>query len=170
MELDPGEQIIFTKLRHPINLLPFAVSTAIILLAMLYGAAWLVFHPQFLPEGISIGLINTILGFLGIASSAVFLFAVYIYLQNKIVLTNKHYTQIDQYGLFNRSVNKLRLDEIQDVRGTRKGVLGTILGYGEVLIETAGKEPNFLFKPVGDSLNVAESINDQRHKYKHHKP
>lgn len=166
LDLDPGEEIVLTRHRHPINLLPFAVSTAIILLVMLYGAGWLAFHPQFLPEGIPLVLVNTALGILGVLASAIFVVVVYVYLQNKIILTNKHYVQIDQYGLFHRSVNKLLLDQLQDVRGTRKGLFGTMLGYGEVYIETAGKEPNFLFKPVADPLNLAETINDTRRDYR----
>lgn len=166
LELDPGEEIVLTRHRHPINLLPFAVSTALILVVMLYGAGWLAFNPQFLPEGIPLGLINTVLGVLGVLASAIFIFAVFIFLQNKIILTNQHYVQIDQHGLFNRSVNKLLLDQLQDVRGTRKGIFGTILGYGEVYIETAGKEPNFLFKPVADPLNLAETINDTRRNFR----
>lgn len=166
LDLDQDEEIILSRLRHPINLVPFAVSTAVILVVMLYGAGWLAFHPQFLPEGISIVLVNSVLMVLGVLSSVIFLVALYIYLQNKVILTNKYYVQIDQFGLFSRSVNKLRLRDIQDVRGTRKGVLGTILNYGEILIETAGSEPNFLFRPVSDPLNLAETINDTRRGHK----
>lgn len=166
LELDPGEEIVFVRHRHIINLIPIAISTILVALALLYISGWLAVNADKVPAGIPISLVNMGLAILGILAAATFLAAIIVFLQNKIILTNRHYMQIDQFGLFNRSVNKLRLDEIQDVRGTRKGFFATLLSYGEILIETAGNEPNFLFKPVGDPLNVAEAINDCRHQYR----
>lgn len=166
LDLEPGEKVVFEKLRHPINLVPFAISTVIVVLAAIYGAGWLALNPEITPSFVSMALVNAGLGLLGVISVAVFLAAVFIYSQNKVILTSMHYLQIDQFGLFNRSVNKLRLDLIQDVRGTRRGFFATIFNYGEILIETAGSEPNFLFKPVADPLNLSEEINDARHGFK----
>ncbi len=165
LQLEPDEQIVFVRYRHIINLLPIAISTGIVLLVLPVIGVIVAGHSGSLPLPISAATINFVLMIAAVLTVATFFFALYIFLQNRIILTNKHYLQIDQIGLFNRSVNKLHLEQIQDVRGTRKGVFATLLNYGEIEVETAGEQENFVFKPIADALDVAEAINECRQRY-----
>lgn len=168
LSMNPGEVVILESHRHWVNIAPFFASTAIIVFAGFFAIGYIGANPdtasQVLP-GLSVGIITPIVAFLDVLAFAILFFAYVVYRQNRIVLTNMHFIQINQTGLFGRTLSKLSLDELQDVRGTRKGILGTIFNYGEILIETAGNEANFFFRPVPDPLNVAEKINDTHEYY-----
>ena len=71
--------------------------------------------------------------------------ATYVYQQNRLIVTDRNITQILQYGLFNRKVSQLNLVNVEDVTSVQKGFLATLVGYGELNIETAGEQSNFKF-------------------------
>lgn len=168
LAMNPGEEVILEAHRHWVNVLPFFVSTAIVIVAGFLAIGYVGGNPDAanrLFPGLSIGIVTPLVALLDIVAIITLFFAYTVYRQNKILLTNMHFIQITQTGLFGRTLSKLSLDELQDVRGSRKGVFGTILNYGEILIETAGNEENFFFRPVSDPLNVAEKINDTHEYY-----
>ncbi len=165
LDLEPGENLIFTRHRHIINLVPFAFAEILVLLVVSYTSGWAFVNSSRLPAFISAGTISLVLSIIGLLTLAIFGLSILVFMQNRIILTDRHYIQIDQVGLFNRTVKKLHLDEIQDVRGTRKGFLATILNYGEIEVETAGAQDNFIFRPLADPLNTAEEINECRQHY-----
>lgn len=167
LHLDPGEEILFTRRKHWINIFPIVVSTVLLLIFVAYALGWLLANTSrinaFLPPQ-ALALVLLALGGLALL---ILIVSYFIYAQNRVYLTNRHYMQINQTGLFNRTVSKLTLDEIQDCKGSRKGFFATILGYGTILIETAGEDENFNFGPIADPLNVAELINDAHQRYGH---
>ena len=167
LTLIPGETVILESHRHWANIAPFFLSTAIIIISgfFLIGYVGTNSGASSLLPGITVGLVTPVVAFLDIVALLILFFAYTIYRQNKIVLTNMHFIQITQSGLFQRSLSKLSLDELQDVRGTRNGVFGTIFNYGEILIETAGAQENFFFRPAPNPLAIAETINDTHESY-----
>lgn len=166
--MNPGEEVILEAHRHWINVLPFFLSTAIVIVFGFFTIGYVGANPDSaarLFPGLTIGVVTPVVALLDVLALLTLFFAYIVYRQNRIVLTNMHFVQITQTGLFGRSLSKLSLDELQDVRGTRRGVFGTILNYGEILIETAGNEENFFFRPAPDPLNIAETINDTHEYY-----
>ncbi len=163
-ELNPGEELVSIFRRHIINLVPIIVSTVLVVLVSTFAQGWLTLHQSDFP-GLPVPLITTALMVLSLLSIAILVIAFFIFRQNRVILTNQHVIEITQSGLFGRTLSKFSLDELQDVRGSRTGFFATILNYGEVLIETAGEEENFLFRPVGDPLAVAEVINDTHEQF-----
>jgi hypothetical protein len=61
------------------------------------------------------------------------------------VVTNLRVMNIDQRTLFHRRVSELALYNIQDVTSETKGPLATFLGYGTIVVETAGEQEHFVF-------------------------
>lgn len=168
LTLNPNEEIILESYRHWVNILPFFISTAVVIIMGFLAIGYVGANPadaERLFPGLTVGIVTPIVALLDVLALAILFFAYIVYRQNRIVLTNMHFVQITQSGLFTRTLSKLSLDELQDVRGTRKGVFGTILNYGEILIETAGNEENFFFRPAPDPLNIAEAINDTHEYY-----
>jgi hypothetical protein len=159
LDLEPGERRILTARRHWIAFFPLVVSTVLLLAFASYGLGWVAANPTRLA-GIPVGVVALFLTSLAGLAIIILIIAYLIHIQNRIILTNRYYIQITQTGLFGRTVSKLTLDEIQDVRGTKRGFFPTILNYGEMLIETAGEEENFRFRPVGNPFEIAEQIND----------
>lgn len=168
LSMNPGETVILESHRHWVNIAPFFASTAIVIIIGFYMIGYVGANPEDanrLFPGLSLGIVTPLVALLDVFAIIILFFAYSVYRQNKIVLTNMHFIQITQTGLFGRTLSKLSLDELQDVRGSRKGVFGTILNYGEILIETAGNEENFFFRPAPDPLNIAEQINDTHEFY-----
>lgn len=168
LNLNPEEEVLLEAHRHWVNVLPFFISTAIVIVAGFLAIGYVGSNPESaerLFPGLTVGIVTPVVALLDVLALVILFFAYIVYRQNRIILTNMHFVQITQTGLFARTLSKLSLDELQDVRGTRKGVFGTILNYGEILIETAGNEENFFFRPAPDPLNIAEAINDTHEYY-----
>lgn len=168
LSMNPGEEVILEAHRHWVNIAPFFASTTLVIVIGFMIIGYVGSNPvgaERLFPGLSIGIVTPVVALLDVFALTILFFAYAVYRQNKIVLTNMHFIQITQTGLFGRTLSKLSLDELQDVRGSRKGVFGTILNYGEILIETAGNEENFFFRPAPDPLNIAEKINDTHEFY-----
>lgn len=90
---------------------------------------------------------------------------VWIWRRNKVVVTNQHIVDIDQLGLFNRTVSTLRLEEIQDISAAVKGPLQTFFQYGTILIQTAGERENFVFDYVPNPYELEHYVLEIRKKY-----
>lgn len=172
LAMNPGEKVLLESHRHWSNILPFFISTAIIILFGFFVIGFAGTHGDSIAAvipGLTVGVITPIVALLDVVAIFILFFAYVVYRQNRIILTNMHFIQITQSGLFGRTLSKLSLDELQDVRGTRNGLFGTIFNYGEILIETAGNEENFFFRPAPDPLNIAEQINDTHEYYEQQK-
>jgi uncharacterized membrane protein YdbT with pleckstrin-like domain len=73
-------------------------------------------------------------------------------------ITNRRIISREQRGLFNRVVSELELYRVQDVTVEQKGVLATMLNFGDLHVQTAGEEKRFVFKDVGEPIKVARLI------------
>lgn len=160
MTLNPGEEVLHVYHRHIISYVPIIIATTLVLIVSFFAESWLTANTASFSSIVSAASLTTLIMVLDFLMILVAIVAFFIFRQNRVVLTNQHFIQITQSGLFNRELSKFSLDEMEDARGTRKGILATLLGYGEILIETAGERENFLFRPVGNPLEVAEIIND----------
>jgi hypothetical protein len=168
LSMNPGEKVILEAHRHWVNIAPFFASTVLVVAIGFMLIGYVGGNPEGaerLFPGLTLAIVTPLVALLDVIAVVTLFFAYAVYRQNKIVLTNMHFIQITQTGLFGRTLSKLSLDELQDVRGSRKGVFGTIFNYGEILIETAGNEENFFFRPAPDPLNIAEQINDTHEFY-----
>lgn len=79
------------------------------------------------------------------------------------IVTNQRIIDIEQKGLFNRSISQQELVRVQDVKTKKKGVLQTFFDYGDVFIQTAGESPNFLFQNIPKPNEVAQKIMELHH-------
>ena len=72
-----------------------------------------------------------VLGLIGMAYSyMLWYFSIYI-------VTNQRLRQVNQKGLFKKSVVDLGLDKIQSISYGVPGIFGGMFGYGTILIQTA---------------------------------
>jgi uncharacterized membrane protein YdbT with pleckstrin-like domain len=77
------------------------------------------------------------------------------------IITDKRLMNIEQRGLFMRKTSELDYAKVQDVSVDIKGFLATVLNYGDVLVQTAGEQPNFLFRTIPNPLYVKKLIMQQ---------
>ncbi|MFZ2484476.1 MAG: PH domain-containing protein [Minisyncoccia bacterium] len=81
-----------------------------------------------------------------------------IYTLNTVIITSKRIVENDQHGLFNRQVSELYNHRIQDVTTHTRGVLETMLDFGNVIVQTAASERQFCFAQVPKPDKVKEVI------------
>lgn len=153
---DGEEKVILLLRRHPITNLRWIVVSILMSLAPLL----LKYFPvmDLLPASFEF---VSLLGWYMLVFAYVFenflgwFFAVSIVTDERIV-------DIDFYNLIYKEVSDTNLDKIQDVTYSVSGVLGTLLNYGNVLIQTAGEVPRFEFKSVPRPGRVAEILQKLR--------
>ena len=153
-ELDTDERIIRLVRRHWIDLVPtFAVSIALLLLAIIFSY----FYGRFQTDvPLPAGIVLLIIGLIGVIGLVFLVIGVYVYRRNILILTNLHLAQVEQVGLFNRRVSQLSFMKVQDVTGSRPGVLATILDFGDVEVQTAGEQEKFTFHNAPHPDQLAE--------------
>jgi hypothetical protein len=74
------------------------------------------------------------------------------------VITSERIIDIEQQGFFSRVISEQKLSRIQDVTSQVRGVIPTIMKYGEVLIQTAGAEERFHFYQVPNPDIIRDTV------------
>lgn len=74
------------------------------------------------------------------------------------IITSERIVNIEQRGLFVREISELNFARVQDVTAEVKGIIPTILNYGDVFIQTAGETERFVFRQVGDPYKIKDMI------------
>ena len=87
------------------------------------------------------------------------LFIVWVlYYLNIHVVSDQRIVDIDQNGLLLHEVSELNIETIEDVTSQTKGLIGNILDYGTVYIQTAGATQRFEFDNVPHPGAIASLI------------
>ncbi len=76
------------------------------------------------------------------------------------VITSEHIVNIEQKGLFSREISSFQLYRIQDVSAEVRGILATFFHFGNVHVQTAGAESNFVFKQIPEPYTVTKKLMD----------
>ena len=74
------------------------------------------------------------------------------------IITSQRIVNVEQKGLFTRKVSELRYEKIQDVTTEVSGFIPTIINYGDVQIQTAGEDEEFMFRTVSDPYKIKSII------------
>ena len=142
-------------------LIPFAYVALFLVELILPAAVVLVFAPN-----VNALLAHPVLGpGLTLIASAYILFAWLLFFNNFVdyyldvwIVTNERITNVEQKGLFARTVSETRFFRVQDVTSEVNGILATMFGYGEVFIQTAGTVTRLQMKQVPRAHDVARRI------------
>ncbi|HEX7651686.1 MAG TPA: PH domain-containing protein [Candidatus Paceibacterota bacterium] len=160
-ELEPGERVIRSIRKHwiifALRLLPYA------LLGVL---------PLALPAVVA-ALSNAVPAFADIGPNPLWQFALGMwwlflwigafntfvrYYLDQWVITTTRIVDIHQYGFFNRRVSSFLLDRVQDVTTSVDGFLATMVGFGTLNAETAGRDEQFQMMGVANPEGLRDLI------------
>jgi hypothetical protein len=87
------------------------------------------------------------------------LFIWFRYYFSYLIVSNLRLIEIEQKSIFDRTTSELELIRIEDVKALVRGILPTLLHYGDVLVETAGATTqNFLFEKIPNANYVSSQI------------
>ncbi len=152
------EVIIKIIHRHWFNI--FKQFVPVILLALVLFAIF-----NFLPSYFSIFQGETFAKLIAFGESLfivliwVFAFFTWIdYYFDIWVITSEKVINIEQKALFMRSLSELKFERIQDVTVEVKGLIPTLLNYGDVFIQTAGETERFIFRQVANPYKIKDLI------------
>lgn len=160
VRFNPNEEIRFIAHKHW-----FVLARRVVFLDLLILAPLLlpVFYYAALNKVLTIpGNLLTLFMLL----SALWLLALWIvffitwtdYYLDVLVLTNQRLMHATQRGLFSREVSTLQVTKIQDITIDIRGIIPTLLTFGDIHIQTAGEEKEFMVKNIGEPYKVKNEI------------
>jgi uncharacterized membrane protein YdbT with pleckstrin-like domain len=88
-----------------------------------------------------------------------FIFWTNFYLDVWYVTDHKMF-DIEQIGLFSREISVLRYEKIQDINYEISGIIPSLLNFGDITVQTAGAERNFIMKGIKNPAEVQKKINE----------
>ncbi len=75
------------------------------------------------------------------------------------IITDRRIITVDQVHFFNRKVSSFRLERLQDIKVTIKGIIPTFLNYGTLRAQTASAaESNFVSVGLPDPRELQSTI------------
>lgn len=80
------------------------------------------------------------------------------YYLDSIIITNKQVIDIDQKGLFNRETSNFDINRIQDVTVDVNGFFATVFDFGDLHIQTASDEREFILHNAANPHQAKELI------------
>ncbi|MBI2415936.1 MAG: PH domain-containing protein [Candidatus Kerfeldbacteria bacterium] len=128
--IPPGLYILFYQLiGWPVPTEGLLYIGLVLLLSLYYLGAWLIFYHAFVDYHLDVW-----------------------------VLTDQRIVNVEQQGLFDRTISELNILKVQDVTSEIHGHLQTFFNFGNVYIQTAGEQQRFIFQNVPHPEDVARII------------
>ena len=81
-----------------------------------------------------------------------------MYSLNTVVITNKRIIENEQQGFFRRKVSELPVYRIQDIAVRIHGFFETLLSFGEVSVQTAAENREFVFSQIPNPEEVKDAV------------
>jgi len=85
----------------------------------------------------------------------IFLAAVFDFYYDITIVTDRRLVFINQEMMFYRKISELALEDVEDVTSTIDGLLSTVFEYGQVEVQTAGTQDNFIIENLHFPREVA---------------
>jgi len=176
LQFKEEEKIILIKRRHWLVLLLHLLPLAFIFIAVLVALVtlpfislgelsdWLLRTESLTEFSLKFEVAFLLSLLLLILWQILFVQLAHYYLDTWIV-TNQRTVHTELIGLFNRFLTSIYHDRIQDVSADVKGILPTLVGYGNVQIQTAGAHREFVFKDIPEPYETKEIITQAQMEY-----
>ena len=164
--VDDDEVLLGTIHKHPFGIIIIYLQAIVGIILSLFLA--FVLLPTVLSSESAITVATTFGALIIMLAAVIMIVATIIYRQSRIVITDKNITQVLQGGLFNRKVSQLTMANVEDVTAEQHGIFSTILDYGNLRVETAGEQANFVFSYCPRAGYYAKIILEAREKFISH--
>lgn len=157
---DPDEEILFVIHRHWFNILVQFIPCVLGFLAVVGS---FLFFIVLSPDALS--FISRTLFFFIESLLLIFLwfFAFLIWINYYLdvwIITNKRIVNIEQKGLFIRSMSDVYLFRVQDVTTEVYGFFPSLLNFGNVYAQSAGERERFVFRKIPLPYDIKDTIMD----------
>jgi len=161
-EIQEQENIIKIIHRHWFDIATQFVAILAAVGLMLVAFAFLPSYTSFFQENNSR---NLILFMESLFALFIWIYGFFIWIDYYFdiwIITSERIINIEQKGLFVRSMSEVKYSRIQDVTAEEKGVIPTMLDYGDVFIQTAAEKERFVFRKVPGPYELKDMIMDMQ--------
>lgn len=155
--MQPGEKVVCEIRRHPIGLFGMLAMAGLVLAAAISVAILVPTYGTFLTEQQRLGVVLAAVLVMVLTALSTYI-GMYVYQQNRWIVTSDSITQVEQTSLFNRHASQLSLANLEDVSAQQDGLLQTLLGYGRLTVESAGERSKFVFAFCPNPNDYARKI------------
>lgn len=90
---------------------------------------------------------------------------IFIWSLNVFLITSRRIIDLNQTGLFSKSVTETTFDKIQDISYNKKGIFATLLDYGDVVVKTASHDDNLELKRVHHPAEIQDMLTECQGKF-----
>jgi hypothetical protein len=164
IELRPKEEVMAVIRRHwfilavQLFFVLFLFISAIILAFVLSSFSIIIS-----PAGQSV-LLTFIIGLCSLFAWGGF-FAVFTnYYLDAWIITTERIIDIEQITFFVRDVSEFRLDRVQDLTIRVRGLIPTLLDFGNIEVVTAGEKSIFTMKTIPHPVQIQKIISEEMNK------
>lgn len=150
-----GEKVVLLLRRHPfVILIRLAFSILFVFVPIIFGILFshFIFSNHFMP------LFLFLSGVWYLFLWQVIFYALTMYTLDVWIVTNRRIIDSTQHGFFNRTISELHVSRIQDISVNTRGLIPTILHFGDLQVQTAGTEEKFLFMQIPNPEKVKDEI------------
>ncbi len=85
-------------------------------------------------------------------------------------VTNKRLITVDQRGLFHRDTGSFRLERLQDINVSIRGILATFMKFGDLQAETASDDRDFVARGIPNPQELKALILEAADKISYNRP
>lgn len=154
----PDEKIILVKRRHPVILLGMALYIVLMILLPFLSYVILISLVEISLSVSAIQLLVFLSGLYFLFFTAIAFHIVIDYYLDVWIITDQRIMSVEQRGLFNRKVNELRYERIQDITSDVSGLMPTYFQFGNISIQTAAENERMILKQVPDPIETRRII------------
>lgn len=163
IKLEEGEKLALEGRKHWFiaftHIFSFFISAVIPLVIISMSGGWNFTIEIIRSGGVELVYIAYFFCFIWVLFMWMFLF---INLTNYYLdvwyVTSDRLVDIEQRGLFHRDEATLRLENIQDIAIVSKGIIQTLLGFGNIRAQTSGERREFIMRNIASPERVKEVI------------
>jgi len=174
LNLSEGEYVVKVARRHIIGLaLPSVTSLLVIAMGVamtLYSEEIINNFEQSASVTIPVALIILISLILIVGSIAVFMISYYVFINNKLFLTNESLIQRIQISLFSKQEQAVSLTGVEDSSYKKDSILEYMFDYGDVRLSTVGNETTYRLSYVSNPKEYMAVLDNAVESFKNGRP
>ncbi|MDB5266190.1 MAG: hypothetical protein JWN89_5 [Parcubacteria group bacterium] len=89
---------------------------------------------------------------------AAIFYSLTMYSLNVVIITDHRIIESSQLGLFKRKISELHLSRVQDISVRTDGIIETALKFGDLEVQTASEQREFIFRLIPNPEHVKDVI------------
>lgn len=168
LRLSEEQYVVAEVKRHMVGIvMPTIVAGFLSLLVIVMLLNYSTWVPSNIPPASSLVLPALLL--LVLIGISVYIVA-WVYMKNKLYLTNESVIQQIQLNLFSHSEQVVDLSDIKDISYRQAGIFQMLLDYGVVELSTEGEDKVYTFTNVTNPRNVIAMLNNAIEDSKNDRP